>query len=405
MQLSRKKISEGLIIKVSGRLDASWTDLFMEDVMKEVRAGEHRLFIDATDLTYVSSAGIRALLLLQKELYAVQGGFRMVHATGMVHQTLALAGFEQWLQEEDPETGEKGPAGTFASDKPTTSFLLQWSGALSARVISAWRPWQPVQMDQCRKLIFDEEGFALGIGSAAHSLEQSRDVFGEFLAVQGCVAMQPPDEHSRPDYLIPEKSFLPELHAIQSILCRGAMSHLIRFSPRAEHAVFPLSELIAETMRVTESSATGFVVAGEIEGLVGASLTRSPGRIQDPANAEFPALRDWMNFCGERLFAGEQVLLCGTAVRNEQYQPQNGALIPLAEPGLFAHIHAAVFPYQPLPNGRLELSATVRRFFNGPPPRAVMHLLEDARPAVGLGESALLRGACWCAPLTNPEVL
>ena len=42
---------------------------------------------------------------------------------------------------------------------------------------------------------------------------------------------------------------------------------------------------------------------------------------------------------------------------------------------------------------------------NGPPPRAVMHLLEDTRPGAGLGESALLRGACWFAPLSNPEAL
>ncbi|MDD2235754.1 MAG: STAS domain-containing protein [Kiritimatiellae bacterium] len=403
MQLSQTKIKEGLVVKAVGRLDASWADLFMEGMLQEVRAGEHHLFIDASELTYVSSAGIRSLILLQKELFTVQGWFRIIHAVGMVRQTLALAGFEQWLLEKAP--GKEEPCVREAvTDKPAC-FNLQWDAALSARAISAWNPWNPVRMDQCRKLVVDEQSFALGIGSAADTLDQSRELFGEFMAIQGCVAMQPPDEHSRPDYLVPEKSFLPELHSIQAILCRGAMSHLLRFSPRTEQPVHSLSTLITEAMRVTEASAIGFVIAGEIEGLVGASLLRSPGRITPETSTDFPAMRDWVNFCGERMFSGEQALICGTALRNEQYHPQQGALLPLAEPGLFAHLHAAVFPYQPLPNGRIELAATVRRFFNGPPPRAVLHLLNDSRPGVGLGESALLRGACWCAPLSNPEVL
>jgi hypothetical protein len=83
------------------------------------------------------------------------------------------------------------------------------------------------------------------------------------------------------------------------------------------------------------------------------------------------------------------------------------ALLPPlpSSPGVAAHIHAAVFPHQPLPNGKIELEPSVRKFFNGPPPQAVMHLAEDIRPVVGLGESALIRGACWFGPVVNPEVL
>ncbi len=74
-------------------------------------------------------------------------------------------------------------------------------------------------------------------------------------------------------------------------------------------------------------------------------------------------------------------------------------------PDLAAHIHAAVFPYQPLQNGKIELESAIGKFFNGPPPLSVMHLADDDRPVVGLGESALIRGACWFSPLQNPEVL
>ena len=408
MQLTREKIGEELVVKAVGRLDASWADLFMENMLKEVRSGEHHLLIDASEMSYVSSAGIRALLLLQKELFTVKGGFKILHASGMVRQTLALAGFEQWLQDEAPapseEKGKQMPSPA-KSGKPGV-FDLQWNGVLTARVVTAWNPWEPVDIELCRKLVFDADGFALGIGSAADTVEESLEVFGEFLSVKGAVAMQPPDEHSRPDYLIPEKAFFPELYCIQAILCRGEMSHLLRFSPQPERPIHRLSNLIEDMMAITEASAVGFVVAGEIEGLVGASLIRSPGRLSARTSLEYPAIREWLSFCGERVFAGEQALIGGVAVRGGGVDPARPTVMqPLAGGALHVHAHAAVFPYQPLQNGRIDLMATVQRLFNGPSPRAVMHLVDDARTGVGLGESALLRGACWCAPLSNPEVL
>lgn len=68
-------------------------------------------------------------------------------------------------------------------------------------------------------------------------------------------------------------------------------------------------------------------------------------------------------------------------------------------------MHAAVFPPQSLQNGKIEMRENVERFFRGAPPYGVMHLVNDKRAALGLGESALTRGACWFAPIQNPEVL
>ena len=409
MQLTREKKGGELVVKAAGRLDASWADFFMENMLKEVRAGEHHLLIDAAEISYVSSAGIRSMLLLQKELFAVTGGFRILHASGMVRRTLVLAGFEQWLQDDEgaaPAVEQETKMPAPPKHEKQDTFDLQSNGALAVSVVSAWRPWAPADVALCKKLVFGADGFALGIGSAAETVEAALDVLGEFLSVNGCVAMQPPDERGRPDYLVPHKAFFPELYSVQANLCRGEMSHLRRFSPRSDRPVHRLSDLMGEMMGDTGAAAVGFVIAGEVEGLVGASLIRSPGRLSAMSPPVYPAIREWVSFCGERVFAGEQALIAGVAVRGEGCALQKASLLrPLAGGVFHAHVHGAVFPYQPLQNGRIDLASTVRRFFNGPPPRAVMHLLEDTRPGAGLGESALLRGACWFAPLSNPEAL
>ena len=135
--------------------------------------------------------------------------------------------------------------------------------------------------------------------------------------------------------------------------------------------------------------------------MVGTVLIRSPGRISEDREIDFPEIREWLTFCGERSFSHQQALLVGVV------SVKGGPLIPStpSAPGKAAHIHVAVFPYQPLPNGKIELAEATGRFFNGPSPLAVMHLADDDRPVVGLGESTLIRGACWFGSFQNPEVL
>jgi hypothetical protein len=53
----------------------------------------------------------------------------------------------------------------------------------------------------------------------------------------------------------------------------------------------------------------------------------------------------------------------------------------------------------------LDLETSVRAVFEENEPLGLLHLIEDKRPAIGLGQSAFIRGACWCAPmkfLTEP---
>jgi hypothetical protein len=67
---------------------------------------------------------------------------------------------------------------------------------------------------------------------------------------------------------------------------------------------------------------------------------------------------------------------------------------------LYGHFHAAVFAYHPLPQRTVEMGALVRSIFAGHPLRDVLHLLWDDRED-GVGESALVRGVGWVAPITQ----
>jgi len=393
-----------LLIRANGRLDAAWADYFTDTLLRQIREGRHHLVIDGSELVFLSSAGIRALLLVHKELATVSGRFSIANPTAFVEQTLGTSGFQAWLGKGFPE--DMPAAGTRdaeAAGKHTgiERFVLNESAMLTVSEPATWHPWQAVGETTVTALDFPATSYALGIGSAAGAFDDARDQFGEFLAVAGNVVFQPPDEQGTPDYLIAEKQYVPRMQCIQALHFNGEMRRLFRFAPTDKKPFYPVSALLSAILDQTGGKAAGFVILGEIEGLVGTALIRSPGRISAEREIPFPEIRDWLTYCGERSWSHQQALLAGIVSRT------SGARLPPlpSAPDMTAHIHAAVFPYQPLPNGNIELDAAIGKFFNGPPPLAVMHLADDARPVIGIGESALIRGACWFSPLQNPEVL
>jgi hypothetical protein len=132
---------------------------------------------------------------------------------------------------------------------------------------------------------------------------------------------------------------------------------------------------------------------------VGGTLLRSPDRSSGQNPLEFPEVRDWMSFTTERANERQVVLVVGFAD-----QSASSEILPFLRrigPGTPAsgHFHAAVFPYRPLPKGRVDLAETVGSLLNTTAAETVMHLLADERDFEGVGETDFMRGACWFGPL------
>lgn len=389
-------------MKATGRLNASWAEYFLDAFMEYIRRGEHQLVIDAAGMEFLSSAGIRSLMRIHKELARVEGRFVMINTNEFVSSTLETTGLGEWLAEQIPESfSAETETLAAANNLPDHIFLLDKHAGVKLNTSNSWVPWQTIQKDQVRKTAFHPGSFGLGIGSPVDQDRGNTTRFGDFLAVCGHVVYQPPDVKSRPDYLVPAGLYIPEMQAIQLLFAEGGMSHLLRFAPDDDHSRYPVSHLIDQALALTTAQEIAFVVLGETDGLVGAHLTRSPSGEALAAAPVFPEVREWLSFTGEPAFRGEQALIFGLASKNRETQPLLKDLPSL--PGVSAHMHAAVFPFRPLQNGKIDLHQQIEKLFNGPPPKALMHLVCDNRPVQGLGESSLLRGALWCAPVKEKE--
>ena len=95
--LNIKKELNGSALKVAlgGRLDTS-TSPQLEDEMKSSLNGVTELVFDMEGLEYISSAGLRVLLSVQKVMNQ-QGSMKLLHVNDVINEIFEVTGFSDIL--------------------------------------------------------------------------------------------------------------------------------------------------------------------------------------------------------------------------------------------------------------------------------------------------------------------
>jgi anti-anti-sigma factor len=403
-------------LQLQGRLDANWADRVAQAIEAAIQAGHHQVDLEFTRVDYVSSAGIRVLLKYHKQLKAVRGALRVVRPTASVLEVLQLSGIAAMLVAKAEKPGAApAPAAAAAPGAPVVSAPTLWtqdgcefeSHPLAGGGFTGYLHGRPeafaageLAAAGSRRLRCEPDLLAVGLGAFGRTAEEGRGRHGELLAVAGAAVAMPTDGSSVPDYQVTEGQLVPEVQLLYGLSARGGFSRLIRFEAgRSPRGVIGLSGLVARAFEALPVPAAAFVIVAETAGLVGGTLLRSPDQSAGQSPLAFPEVRDWMNFTTERANERQLALIVGFA--EIAPQPDTQPFLRPVGPGTAAagHFHAAVFPYRPLPKGRLDLAETVSPLLNSAAAGTVMHLLADGREFEGVGETDLMRGACWVSPL------
>ncbi len=82
------------VIQAPARLDSLTSGPFAAAVQQQIEAGAHRLILDLAALEYLSSAGVRALVILQKAIVTKQGKLALLSPRPQVKEVLRICGLE-----------------------------------------------------------------------------------------------------------------------------------------------------------------------------------------------------------------------------------------------------------------------------------------------------------------------
>ena len=96
MELAQSRVEDVSVVAVSGRIDHANADAFkagLEPFVKACRAGGDRLLLDLAGLQYVSSAGLRVLMLAAREVRQNQGAIALCELQPVVKEIFEISRF------------------------------------------------------------------------------------------------------------------------------------------------------------------------------------------------------------------------------------------------------------------------------------------------------------------------
>ncbi len=95
MEFSHDRSGDTLVVTASGRVDGSNASDFLESLQGMFDPGDQRIILDLGGLEYISSAGLRVLLMAAQNLDKQNKSFSICSLTEAVGDVFRISGFDQ----------------------------------------------------------------------------------------------------------------------------------------------------------------------------------------------------------------------------------------------------------------------------------------------------------------------
>ena len=95
MEFAQEQSGDALIVKLSGRLDSSSAQSAEERFTQVLAGGAVHLAIDMSQLDYISSAGLRVLLVVAKKVQRAKGKVVLFGLARNVREVFSISGFDR----------------------------------------------------------------------------------------------------------------------------------------------------------------------------------------------------------------------------------------------------------------------------------------------------------------------
>jgi anti-anti-sigma factor len=101
MQINVERKNETLITKVEGRIDGGNAREFENALSAAIRDDDRSLILDLEDLSYISSAGLRVILLIAKTLRKRDAEFLLCSLSDPIREVFKISGFDKIIPVHD----------------------------------------------------------------------------------------------------------------------------------------------------------------------------------------------------------------------------------------------------------------------------------------------------------------
>jgi anti-anti-sigma factor len=98
VDITARQLNQATIITIVGSIDALSATEVTQFCSERLTGGQHRLVIDLSQVNFMSSAGLRAILTTLKESRQLGGDLRLAGAQPGIEKVLKMSGFTTILK-------------------------------------------------------------------------------------------------------------------------------------------------------------------------------------------------------------------------------------------------------------------------------------------------------------------
>jgi anti-anti-sigma factor len=93
MDFKAEELGDVRVVRITGNLDTQTSTVAQEQLLQLIDDGATKVLVDFEDLNYISSSGLRMLLVAVKRLGANGGQLRVCSANKTVQEVFEISGF------------------------------------------------------------------------------------------------------------------------------------------------------------------------------------------------------------------------------------------------------------------------------------------------------------------------
>jgi len=408
LNITSQKQTGHTLLQIAGRIDGYWSKHLDEYLDHTLRSGIHNIALDLSEVSYLSSLGIRILIKHAKLFKQVNGGFGLVQVSENVLSILKMAGLDTILSYQSFEAVTKDTSAGELLEMFGFRFEISRLTAQKNTIVTVTGNPEKLKSsgfvkEDCKTVSFHKGKYGIGLGAIGLGFEDCKSRFGEFMGMGDAVVYLPAGKSNSPDYITRTGSLVPEIKMLYGITFEGDIDLEFRFSSDIPDKSLLFSQLLSAAFDISGFDQLFMVMLAETEGMVGMSLQRSPVTEDQktPSIFAFPGIRDHVIFTTEPAFKNMMSITVGVAIKN-QHNPLSGFTRPmLPESNILQHFHSAIFSYHPVKKKEIDLDETIMSLFDQDKILSVIHLMNDSRALNGIGESEFKSGFCRVAKINS----
>jgi len=104
MEISGEQVGGVNVVTARGRLDGAASGTFADQIQALIGSDQPKLLIDFSGVDFVTSAGLRAVLMILKKVKSMNGAFALCGVQKPVREVLDITGFAGMI-DIHPERG------------------------------------------------------------------------------------------------------------------------------------------------------------------------------------------------------------------------------------------------------------------------------------------------------------